>query len=75
MGARSTSKIWPAAVKPHVTLYLQTGLPNHSAITGQRVHANMEFPEDAMEPVTLHLFDLGYIDLARFIETGLLKAF
>jgi hypothetical protein len=69
--ARSTSKVRPSAVKLHVTISLQNGLPTHSAITEQRVHDNKAFPEDAMEPGTLHLFDLGYIDVARFIEMGL----
>lgn len=66
--ARSTSKVRPAAVKLHFTMSLQNGLPGQLAITEQRVHDNKAFPDEALEPGTLHLFDLGYIDVARFIE-------
>jgi hypothetical protein len=65
--ARSTSKLRPAAVKLHATFSLKDGLPDSTEITAQRLHDNKAFPEDTLEAGTLHFFDLGYIDVLRFI--------
>lgn len=73
--ARSTSKVRPAAVKLHATISLKDGLPVSTEITEQRLHDNKAFPDEVLAPGTLHLFDLGYIDVLRFIEATLAGAF
>jgi hypothetical protein len=65
--ARSTSKVRPAAIKLHTNISIKDHLPVSTEITAQRLHDNKGFPEEALEPGTLHFFDLGYIDLLRFI--------
>lgn len=64
--APSTSKVRPAAFKFHTVISLRDDLPLESEIGPQRVHDNRVFPE--MAPGTLSLFDLGYLDAARFID-------
>ena len=66
--APSTSKVRPAAFKFHTVISLRDDLPLHSEIGAQRAHDNRAFPESTMEPGTLSLFDLGYIDVERFID-------
>jgi len=65
--APSTSKTKLAGVKLHAVFSLRDHLPVEQHITAQRVHDNKAFPEWTMEPGTLSLFDLGYIDVERFI--------
>lgn len=65
--APSTSKAKPAGVKLHAVISLKDHLPVEQEVTAQRVHDNRAFPEATMEPGTLSLFDLGYIDVERFI--------
>lgn len=64
----STSKTKPAGVKIHSVMSLRDHLPVAHVVTPQRVHDNRAFPEATMEPGTLSLFDLGYIDVERFIS-------
>jgi hypothetical protein len=66
--APSTSKIRPAGVKLHSVISLRDHLPIAHIVTPQRVHDNRAFPEATMAPGTLSLFDLGYIDVERFIS-------
>lgn len=66
--APSTSKVRPAAFKFHTVISLRDDLPLHIEIGAQRVHDNRAFPESTMEPGTLSLFDLGYIDVERFVD-------
>jgi hypothetical protein len=66
--APSTSKDRPAAVKLHSVISLSDQLPVHSEIGPQRVHDSRAFDESTMQPGTLMLMDLGYIDIERFID-------
>lgn len=66
--APSTSRKRPAGVKFHTVISLCDHLPLNGEITPQRVHDNKGFFEATLEPGTLSLFDLGYIDVERFIE-------
>lgn len=66
--APATSKKRPAGVKFHAVISLKNDLPIADEITPQRTHDNKAFPEATMEPGTLSLFDLGYIDVERFID-------
>ena len=43
-------------------------MPVSIETAAQRVHDNKAFPQETLEAGTLHLFDLGYLDLVRFIE-------
>jgi hypothetical protein len=65
--APSTSKVRPAGVKFHAVVSLNNDLPIADALTPQRTHDNKAFPEATMESGTLSVFDLGYIDVKRFI--------
>jgi hypothetical protein len=65
--APSTSRKRPAGVKFHTVISLCDHLPLHGEITAQRVHDNKAFFEGSLEEGTLSLFDLGYIDVERFI--------
>jgi len=47
---------------------LSDSLPVSGEVTAQRVYDNRAFPEYTMEPGTLGSFDLGYIDVERFID-------
>lgn len=66
--APATTKKRPAGVKFHAVISLKDDLPIADEITPQRTHDNKAFPEATMEPGTLTLFDLGYIDVERFID-------
>jgi hypothetical protein len=66
--APSTSKVRPAGVKFHTVISLRDHLPLQDSITPQRVHDNRAFPEQTLEAGTLSIFDLGYIDIDRFID-------
>lgn len=66
--APSTSKVRPAGVKWHAVVSLKDGLPVADALTPQRTHDNVALPAEALAPGTLTLFDLGYLDVARFID-------
>ncbi len=66
--APSTSRKRPAGIKFHTVMSLCDHLPLHGEITAQRVHDNKAFFESSLEEGTLSLFDLGYIDVERFIE-------
>lgn len=66
--APSTSKKRPAGIKIHTVISLRDHLPvDELAITPQRRHDNPAAPAQAFAPGSLALFDLGYIDVARFI--------
>lgn len=66
--APSTSKKRPAGFKFHEMISLRDGLPVAGDVTPQRTHDNRAFPAETLEAGTLHLFDLGYIDVGRFID-------
>jgi hypothetical protein len=66
--APSTDHKRPAAFKLHAVINAVNQLPITSSVGPQRTHDNKAFPEETMEPGTLSLFDLGYIDLGRFIR-------
>ncbi|MCI0669630.1 MAG: IS4 family transposase, partial [Myxococcaceae bacterium] len=66
--APSTSKVRPAGIKWHAVVSLKDGLPVAEALTPQRTHDNVALPEGALAPGTLTLFDLGYLDVLRFID-------
>ena len=73
--APSTSKKRPAGIKLHTVISLKNTLPMAGSITAQKTHDNKGFPEQTLEPGTLMLFDLGYIDVSRFIEATQQGAF
>ena len=73
--ARSTSKVRPAAFKAHVQLSLRDQVPSTVEITEQRLHDNKAFPEETLVAGVLHMFDLGYIDIERFVAMALADAF
>jgi hypothetical protein len=73
--APSTSKKRPAGVKFHTVISLWDHLPLCGDITAQRLHDNKAFRETSMEPGTLSLFDLGYLDVERFIDATEREAF
>jgi IS4 transposase len=66
--APSTSKVKPAGVKWHAVVSLKDGMPVADRLTEQRLHDSAGLPEAALPSGTLTLFDLGYLDVARFIE-------
>jgi IS4 transposase len=66
--APSTSKEKPAGVKWHAIVSLRDGVPVAERLTEQRLHDSAGLPESAMPSGTLTLFDLGYLDVARFID-------
>ncbi len=66
--APATSTVRPAGVKFHTVISLRDDLPVADEITPQRTHDNRAYPEVTLEPGTLSLFDLGYIDSRRFIR-------
>lgn len=65
--APSTSKKRPAGIKWHAVISMKDGLPVAAQVTPQRTHDNVALPDLALAPGTLTLFDLGYLDVARFI--------
>ncbi len=66
--APSTSKERPAGIKWHALISVKDGLPVGEDLTPQRTHDNAALPEEALAPGTLTLFDLGYLDVLRFID-------
>jgi IS4 transposase len=66
--APSTSKKKPAGIKWHNIISLKDGVPVAERITEQRLHDSLGLPENALAPGTLTLFDLGYLDVGRFID-------
>lgn len=66
--APSTSKKRPAGMKLHAVVSFGTGLPIAGELTAQKTHDNKGYPSDTLETGTLSLFDLGYIDVERFID-------
>ena len=66
--APSTSKEKPAGVKWHAVVSLKDGVPVAERLTEQKLHDSAGLPEGALPAGTLTLFDLGYIDIARFVD-------
>jgi IS4 transposase len=66
--APSTSKKKPAGVKWHTVISLKDGVPFAERLTEQRLHDSVGLPDGALAPGTLTLFDLGYLDVTRFID-------
>lgn len=73
--APSTSKKRPAGIKLNAVISLRDHLPTAVDVTCQRRHDNAALPEDALQPNTLTFFDLGYIDLERFVDMTVRGAF
>jgi len=73
--ARSTSKKRPAGIKLHAVISLRDGLPVEDTITEQRTHDTKAFAEQTLLPDTLSLFDLGYLDVERFIDADGIDAY
>ena len=66
--APSTSKVKPAGVKWHAVVSLKDGVPVAERLTEQKLHDSAGLPEGALAAGTLTLFDLGYIDIGRFVD-------
>lgn len=66
--APSTSKKRPAGIKVNAVVSLRDHLPTAANVTMQRRHDNATLPEEALRPNTLTFFDLGYLDLGRFVD-------
>lgn len=66
--APSTSKVKPAGVKWHAVVSLKDGVPVAERLTEQKLHDSAGLPEGALAAGTLTLFDLGYIDVFRFVD-------
>lgn len=67
--APSTSTKRPAGIKLHTVIALRDSLPvGDIQTTPQRRHDNAAMPACAIGPGVLTLFDLGYIDVRRFID-------
>jgi IS4 transposase len=66
--APSTSKAKPAGVKWHAVVSLKDGVPVAERLTEQKLHDSAGLPEGALVAGTLTLFDLGYIDIGRFVD-------
>ena len=66
--APSTSRRRPAGIKIHAVYSLRDQVPKAVDITEQRKHDNAALPEETLEPNTLTFFDLGYLDLERFVQ-------
>ena len=73
--APSTSKKRPAGYKINAVVSLRDHLPTAIDVTPQRRHDNAALPEDALKPNTLTFFDLGYIDVRRFVDMTIRGAF
>lgn len=65
--APSTHQDRPAGIKWHAVVSLRDGLPVADRLTEQRVQDTRALPDEALQPGTLTLMDLGYVDTARFI--------
>ena len=66
--APSTSKVKPAGVKWHAVVSLKDGVPVAERLTEQKLHDSAGLPDGALTPGTLTLFDLGYLDVGRFVD-------
>jgi len=66
--APSTSKKRPAGIKLNAVFSLRDHLPTAVDVTPQRRHDNAALPEDILQPNTLTFFDMGYLDLERFVD-------
>ncbi len=66
--APSTNKERPAAFKLHSIVSLRQNVPVELHFSPQRDHDNGELDERALEPGTLFLADLGYVDHARVLR-------
>lgn len=66
--APSTSKKRPAGIKLNAVISLRDHLPTAADVTAQRRHDNAVLPEDVLRSNTLTFFDMGYLDLTRFVE-------
>lgn len=66
--APSTSDTKPAGVKWHAIVSLKDGVPFAERLTEQRLHDSAGLPDGALAAGTLTLFDLGYLDVERFIR-------
>jgi hypothetical protein len=66
--APSTSKKRPAGIKLNAVFSLRDHLPTAIDVTAQRRHDNAALPEDTLQPNTLTFFDMGYLDLKRFVD-------
>lgn len=66
----STSRKRPAGVKLHTVISLRDTLPLETEVTPQRMHDNKAFAEWTLEPGTLSLFDLGYMDVGRLVDAA-----
>ena len=66
--AASTSKKRPAGIKLNAVFSLRDHLPTAMDVTPQRRHDNAALPEDVLQPNTLTFFDMGYLDLERFVD-------
>ncbi|MBI3183967.1 MAG: IS4 family transposase [Myxococcales bacterium] len=66
--APSTSKVKPAGVKWHAVVSLKDGLPVADRLTEQKLHDSAGLPDGALAAGALTLFDLGYLDVARFVD-------
>jgi IS4 transposase len=69
--APSTSKVKPAGVKWHAVVSLKDGVPVAERLTEQKLHDSAGLPEGALAAGTLTLFDLGYLDVSRFVDAVL----
>jgi hypothetical protein len=71
--APSTSKERPAGFKIHSVISAVDMLPVEHHLSPQRTHDNPQLDESALDPGTLYLADLGYVDdqrLMRFLLRG-----
>ena len=73
--APSTSKKRPAGIKLNAVFSLRDHLPTAVDVTAQRRHDNAALPEDVLQPNTLTFFDMGYLDLERFVDMTYRGAF
>lgn len=55
-------------MKWHAIVSLKDGVPTADRLTEQRLHDSAGLPDGALAPGTLTLFDLGYVDVERFID-------
>lgn len=66
--APSTSPNRPASFKLHAIMSLKDSLPVEQHVSPQRDHDSPQLADDELEPGTLFLADLGYMDHARLIR-------
>jgi hypothetical protein len=66
--APSTSPDRPASFKLHAILSLKDGLPVEQHVSPQRDHDSPQLADAELEPGTLFIADLGYMDQARLIQ-------